>query len=42
VNSLLDGVIVFGMMVLTTWFGYYLSGTSNDRRGFFEARGSLP
>lgn len=41
-NSLLDGVIVFGMMVLTTWFGHYLSGTSNDRRGFFEAGGSLP
>jgi len=42
VNSLLDGAIVLLMMVLTTWFGHVLGGTINDRKGFFEAGGSLP
>lgn len=41
-NGVLDVAIILGMMVLTTWFGHYLSGTINDRRGFFEADGSLP
>ncbi len=38
----IDVVVVFALMGAVTWLGHGLSGNIEDRRGFFEAQGSLP
>ena len=40
--TLIDTVVVFVVMALVTWLGHVLSGSIRDRRGFFEAGGTLP
>lgn len=42
-NGLPDVATIFATTGLTTWSGHdHLSGTVSDRRGSFEAGGSLP
>ena len=41
-SSFIDLAIIAAMLVGTTWAGHRLSGVIQDRRGFFEASGTLP
>ena len=41
-GSYLDIAVVIGLMAGTTWLGHWLGGTITDRRGFFQANGTLP
>ncbi len=40
--SWLDTLVVIILMLVVTWLGHRLSGSIHDRRGFFEAEGTLP
>jgi len=41
-SNILDLLIIAAMMAGTTWAGHRLGGVIQDRRGFFEASGTLP
>ena len=41
-SSFLDLMVIAAMMIGTTWAGHRLGGAIQDRRGFFEASGTLP
>ena len=40
--SLIDLAVIALVMLVITWAGHRLSGTINDRRGFFQADGTMP